>query len=869
MKTYKFLLNSIGLSVLALSVNAPGGTETATNNISSSLYIPHVYLSGYGGTDIQGGIDVLAPVYLKADRNAFIYGQGEIEDQSNSSGSADMLWKGSLGAGYRQILGQRIYGAYLLADYGNTPDNNYSLMLSPGFETLGEIVDFRVNGYFPVGSDSWVKSGTEYVGHDTTNNYDLYDNYTNYENVSPGGDAEVGVKLFSIKHMPVKAYLNTYYFAPAGDDDSVLGIGGRLTFQPTRYLILEAKDSYDNKNDNVVMLGAKVYLNGFNYGFSNTHVDDAGLQSRLFDPIERNLAAAGMGAETASSIHKESNGVAPSDYNTVYVVSGGTDTDGVLTGDGSYSNPYVYQDESDMQAILDATENVYGNDSVRIYFTSPAGSPFYMPSTIDGSYVTPYSNQELWGTTGDDWTLPTTPDSYAVDFMGAFSLDGVSNVGFHYLELDNYETGAFNEAMQLNNAQDIVLQSVKIGNDPNSSSTGNYNTGIEMTNGSSLTLNNAKVYGDGVPDSSYTGTVGGAITVQNGGDIVTNNNTLVKGKYVGINLLPNTDGNIIMSSFNGDGTGQFFGDIYGLYADAGSGTITVDSIANTNFSSGDGSEEEYGAYFNSTAGEINIGGITNASFTGGTPAATGFSTGLAIGAFGDDTGLTLGSVTIGDIVGSTFTGGSGGEASFGFMVYNGASNSSVQIGDISGSTFTSGISGTSSFGFSVGGYSQLNIDSITKSHFIGGNTVFMSAGMYAYNGNGSVTIGDIRSSEFTAGSATYVLGSSYGLYLTNTAGTSPSSITIGDVYDSSFTGEDYGMDLIVYSGGGITIDSIAASTFTGAYGIKLGSSANNNAVVTVAGKGYTSASSLLSDLNNNDNTFKTTTNAILLNSSKA
>lgn len=704
---------------------------------NTSSYIPYVYLNGYGGDgagNFLGRADFLMPMYTTNNKNLFVYGQGMYGDKFESD--LNNVWSLSGGLGYRQIVGSRLYGAYVLTDYNSTSNDNQYWMISPGIETLGEIIDFRVNGYFPITDTKWTqdKSPT-YIAHDT--NHDVYQVDTYTESVGPGGDAEIGAKVFSISHMPVKLFLNGYYFSPR-DQDNISGIGGRITLQPTRYLTLEVRDSYDNVNHNVVMAGMRLYLNGFAYGLNSTRVDDIGLQPRLYDQIERNLEAAGVGTPAMSRSVKESTKTTESDYYTVYVENGEglvTETESGVTGSGTLEDPYVYTNEGDMQMILDNTKNQYGTDLVRIYFTSPNNTPFYMPDYVDdSSYVNVYSNQQIWGTTGDNWDIPTTADTYAVSFVGGFSLENESDVEFHYLKIDNYNNmeypdtmpgSPFPTALEITNSQDTLLQSVQIGDESLLTGSG-FATGIAMENYSSITLDDAKVYGSG---SS------GSINVIDGGNIISVNNTLVEGKKYAVDLLPDSDGNIIMGDFIGDTTSSFVGGNTGLYANNTlSGYLWIGDIIGSTFIGGSSNA----VYARASNDDTTIGDIVNSKLQGASALVadggnhkltigdiinseiTGYSSG-GIYIFGSAEGIevgniinsalvgssngtsiiTTGSITFGNIINSTFSGGS-------YAIYLSSNNNSIQIGDISGSYFIAGEKGiiaTSYASLTVGGTS--------------------------------------------------------------------------------------------------------------------------------------------------------------------
>lgn len=727
---------------------------------TSSSYMPYVYLNGYGGNgagNFLGRADFLMPVYTNENKNLFIYGQGMYGDELESDLSN--VWSLSGGLGYRQIVGSRLYGAYILTDYNSTTNDNPYWMISPGIETLGEIVDFRMNGYFPMSDTKWTSDKSPvYLQH--TSDHDVYqiDSYT--ESVGPGGDAEIGAKVLSISHMPVKVFLNGYYFSPR-DEDSILGIGGRITFQPTRYLTLEVRDSYDDENHNVIMAGARICLNGFVYGLGSTHVDDIGIQPRLYDQIERNLEAAGVGTTAMSRFKETSTRTDESDYYTVYVINGEgatSATTGEIAGSGTLEDPYIYADEDDMQVVLDNTEAKYGAAPVRIYFTSPNDTPFYMPQYVDSSsYVDVYSNQQLWGTTGNDWAVPSTPDTYAVDLVGGFSLTNDTGTEFHYLKIDNYNNAGYPDAIpgspfptaiNITNSQDILLQSVEIGNPTLLYGTG-FGTGIDMKNYSSLALDDTKVYGSGNK---------GAITITDGGDLVAINNTHVESTAYGINLLPDSDGNIIMGDFIGDTTSEYVGYTSGLYA------------------------------YNSATGMVSIGDINGSSFFGGSN-----YTGAA--AF---TVTSNGKVEIGNINDSVFQGTTG------FRVYDYSTNVSnyVHIGNVTNSKFI----GYFNYAFAVESSVDVTIKNIVNSFineaysnviglyvsgqstaniYIGNiiNSIFQGnsySAVYIYS-NKTITVGDISGSSFISASAAGLYFG--GTYTSLSIGGTPYTTNAQDVYN--------------------------------------------------------------------------------------
>ena len=60
-------------------------------------------------------------------------------------------WAANAGAGLRALMGNRAYGINTYYDYRNT-GRFHSNQIGVGLETLGELLDFRINGYLPVGA---------------------------------------------------------------------------------------------------------------------------------------------------------------------------------------------------------------------------------------------------------------------------------------------------------------------------------------------------------------------------------------------------------------------------------------------------------------------------------------------------------------------------------------------------------------------------------------------------------------------------------------------------------------------------------------------------------------------------------------------
>ena len=69
----------------------------------------------------------------------------------------------NVGIGLRKIEGCRVYGINAYYDYRKTQKNNYN-QIGIGLETIGNLWDFRVNGYIPVGREISQISNSKFAG---------------------------------------------------------------------------------------------------------------------------------------------------------------------------------------------------------------------------------------------------------------------------------------------------------------------------------------------------------------------------------------------------------------------------------------------------------------------------------------------------------------------------------------------------------------------------------------------------------------------------------------------------------------------------------------------------------------------------------
>jgi hypothetical protein len=188
-----------------------------------------------GGVGYNNGYTTLE-AFLSADPSwkvtPFFDGRGHLFD--------DGRWAANGGIGVRSQFGERIYGINAYYDYRGTKHFHYN-QASIGFETLGALVDARINGYLPFCK----KTSSPY---DTQFGY--FSGHYLYlsqkvEFAMKGIDAEVGFHLGSCDSWNFQANTGPYYFrGPEGPNAWGGKLRASISYQD--WVTFEVVESYDN-----------------------------------------------------------------------------------------------------------------------------------------------------------------------------------------------------------------------------------------------------------------------------------------------------------------------------------------------------------------------------------------------------------------------------------------------------------------------------------------------------------------------------------------------------------------------------------------------------------------------------------------------
>lgn len=149
---------------------------------------------------------------------------------------------GNVGLGGRTFFPsfEHVLGYYLYYDVRQDEHNLTGQQVSPGIELLGNRMEYRVNGYFPVGNR---KSRTYHADFDEFDGHHILIK-TKQRRVLTGGDAEVGAHLTQSTKYDVYAGAGPYYFSSS--HTSAWGGKVRLLGRFKEYVSLEAAYSYDH-----------------------------------------------------------------------------------------------------------------------------------------------------------------------------------------------------------------------------------------------------------------------------------------------------------------------------------------------------------------------------------------------------------------------------------------------------------------------------------------------------------------------------------------------------------------------------------------------------------------------------------------------
>jgi len=279
-------------------------------------------------------------------------------------------WAVNAGVGLRALWGNRAYGINTYYDYRNA-GRFHSNQVGAGLETLGELFDFRINGYLPISAKTSSPYDTAFETF--SGNYVLVSQKV--QSAMKGADAEFGFHFGKSEFFDFYAATGPYYFigeaAPAtwGGKARISGIFKDI-------LALEISDSYDRTFHN--QFQGQISLS-FSFG-PKSRVKEQGrtckaantLNNRMLQPVDRQEIIVIDNARKNTVAIDPATGLP---YFFVFV-------DNTSSSDGTYESPY--------HSLAQAQDNSSPNDIIYVF-------PGDGTTTGMDSGISLKANQKFWG----------------------------------------------------------------------------------------------------------------------------------------------------------------------------------------------------------------------------------------------------------------------------------------------------------------------------------------------------------------------------------------------------------------------------------------------------------------------------------------
>ncbi len=257
-----------------------------------------------------------------SDSDWFFYIDGRGSATYNGKGAAS----GGLGLRYYDSSRERVYGLAGYYDYDDGNLNEYQ-QVGLSFQSLGNWVDFYINGYLPVGTDKNVIS-TRFQNPIFTGNAVMLDRIDNIESSYAGLNAEIGGPLPLLGRYGFRGYVGGYYFQ-ADDDQNFAGTSVRIDAQVTDDVVIGINVTNDRVFETQVFGTVALTLPD---GRPSTFFRPKSPKERLLDRDERRYRATVHRRDKTTQVNGTGMIVAP-------VVPGAPNNGAINVGNIVFVNP--------------------------------------------------------------------------------------------------------------------------------------------------------------------------------------------------------------------------------------------------------------------------------------------------------------------------------------------------------------------------------------------------------------------------------------------------------------------------------------------------------------------------------------------------
>lgn len=290
-------------------------------------------------------------------------------------------WAANIGGGLRTLCNDRVYGINAYYDYrdvGHFNANQFGI----GFESLGELYDFRINGYLPVGKKSSKPYDTNFAGF--SGNHLLLSQ--KYKSAMKGVNAEFGAHLTQCQSFDIYAAVGPYYFC-----GPTWGGKARISGTYRDFLTLEISDSYDRTFHNNFQ--AQISL-GFSFGCESC-CNNERVYDRMLQSVNRQEII------VIAHVRKKNVAINPSTrrpYRFVFV-------DNTSNSNGTYESPYHSLSQAEQHSSINDIIYVYPGDGT----TTGMDSGIHLKA-----------NQKFWGS-GISHLITTAQGTVLIPAHSSFS----------------------------------------------------------------------------------------------------------------------------------------------------------------------------------------------------------------------------------------------------------------------------------------------------------------------------------------------------------------------------------------------------------------------------------------------------------------
>lgn len=233
-RTYTFLL-SVCLGSISLSSFAAQSEERSCGMIPrpERVEIKHIESNGIGYNQGYTSLEGFFPIVGASSQDWVPFLDMRVNVFNNGQPAVNA------GLGMRYLGNSRVWGANLYYDYRKTSHYHYN-QVGGGLESLGKLWDFRVNGYFPVGSKE--SSPYHYRFKEFEGNRMILSNKREF--AMTGCNAEVGAHAYQRRKVDLYTALGPYAFT--GEGRTAWGGEGRVALTLCNFLRVQLSGSYDN-----------------------------------------------------------------------------------------------------------------------------------------------------------------------------------------------------------------------------------------------------------------------------------------------------------------------------------------------------------------------------------------------------------------------------------------------------------------------------------------------------------------------------------------------------------------------------------------------------------------------------------------------